>query len=358
MEYETLLICSYNCFKCLAHEPKGEESIIPLSVINKDFKSLCPIKYLYNPAFVKKHPHKKILYICCESINEGLIITVSYDENYNFELLGKVKTGKSACYIELDEKLENLFVINYWDSLITIHKLNNGLPDEYHTSLAEPVIKINCRYNHLKDRQSEAHNHSLLFYKKAGITYALIPDLGNDIIKIYLYENNENCILKLLKKVNLSKKDGPRYMCCIQDYLYVVNELSSTVKVFKIEVEETINLVLIQCIYTIPLSFKKYNTCGNIMIDPSKKYLLVSNRGHDSIAIYKINLDKTLSVVKICPCNGKTPRHFTFNKNGDTIFVANQDSNNISEFKFNNGDIKLNNSIDVKSPNFILTLSD
>ena len=53
---------------------------------------------------------------------------------------------------------------------------------------------------------------------------------------------------------------------------------------------------------------------------------------------------------------GKTPRHFTINKNGSVLYVANQDSDNVSIFKFENKSLIYDYDIKVDSPNFIIEL--
>ena len=106
---------------------------------------------------------------------------------------------------------------------------------------------------------------------------------------------------------------------------YVVNELSSTVSVFEfnptkasmIEPGSDVScLRFVQSISTIPSAFPgKLNTCGRIAIDPSGQFVLVSNRGHDSIAVFRINADDhacgeggKLSTVSYTHTRGKTPR--------------------------------------------------
>ena len=97
------------------------------------------------------------------------------------------------------------------------------------------------------------------------------------------------------------------------------------------------------------------NKCGCIIFDPTKKFILISNRGHDSISVYKRENNFTLTFVDNYSTYGKTPRHFQFSPCGSFIIVANQDSNNIVSFKFNNeiGSLTFLNSKECNSPNFI-----
>ena len=72
------------------------------------------------------------------------------------------------------------------------------------------------------------------------------------------------------------------------------------------------------------------------MVDPSGKFVLVSNRYTDSIAVYRIDpLTGYMRNVGFYPCLGKTPRFFCFGDNGK-CYVANEDSDTIIEFDFDN----------------------
>ena len=352
MSNDTIIISSYNDFDNLAHSPSGTACIIPLLVLNNDLFKLQDVLGCYNPAFILKHPIEKILYICCESIHQGNILTITYDKFYNFKLLGNVKTGKSTCYLQLDFELENLLVVNYWDSEISIHPLDDDIPQESIFNLPSNVIS-NDRKNHLIDRQSESHNHSLVLYKtKSYQDIALVPDLGLDLIRIFSYQKNK---LIPVNTYQLEKNSGPRYISVLMDHIYVVNELNSTVIVLKVIENDIINLEEIQIISTIPEDYTGYNTCGNICIDNTRKYLIVSNRGHNSLAIYHIDNFK-LNLLSIKDCMGKTPRHFCFHKYTNDVIVANQDSDTIDLFNFSDGILNYIDKVNVNSPNFIVNI--
>ena len=354
---KSILISSYSYFCNLAHKPNSNQNLIPLKIINNNISKCITIKDCYNPAFVLKHPTKNIIYICCESIFEGHIFTITYDSNFNFSLLNKVETGKSACYIVFDFEIKNLIVVNYWDSTLKIHPLINDIAqDSIYT--VKSKNKYNNRVNHLKNRQNESHNHSILLYKFNKKTIAFVPDLGKDLIKIFNYDVDNKIPLKLISKYKMPKGSGPRYIRNINNFLYVINELNSTVQVLKIKTNMFNNIYLssIQIISTIPSNFTEKNTCGNIEIHPSKRYLFASNRGHNSIAFYKILDNNQLRLIDIVSSMGDTPRHFIINKKGNLIYIANQDSNNICCFNFVDESMTYNNITKVNSPNFLIEL--
>lgn len=120
-------------------------------------------------------------------------------------------------------------------------------------------------------------------------------------------------------------------------------------------------LRLIQSISTIPSAFPTtMNTCGRICVHKSGRFVVVSNRGHQSITVYKVKSKGVkrgeLQTVGHFHTRGETPRHFQFDNSGQYLIVANQDTDTIAVFNFNlsNGELKYSgNEYRVPSPNFV-----
>ena len=92
----------------------------------------------------------------------------------------------------------------------------------------------------------------------------------------------------------------------------------------------------LQELTTVPETVTGYSDASEVMVDPSGKFVLVSNRYTDSIAVYRIDpLTGYMRNVGFYPCLGKTPRFFCFGDNGK-CYVANEDSDTIIEFDFDN----------------------
>ena len=69
-------------------------------------------------------------------------------------------------------------------------------------------------------------------------------------------------------------------------------------------------------------------------MDAKGSFLYVSNRGHDSIAVFSIHPDDgSLTPLEWVPSGGKAPRHFVIDPTGEWLFAANQGSDNISLFR-------------------------
>ncbi|CAD7961267.1 unnamed protein product [Amoebophrya sp. A120] len=394
MEY--VCVCSYTKIDNLAHQPKGTPADHTMTVfglchesgrLTKLFVTADMDKELQNTAFVRSHPNKNVLYAVTESINDNgwLFAFRLCPVSGQLREVGKVSThGRSACFITLSRDLRYLLVINYWDSTmasIPIDEeglfLTNQLSVKKNQIPGNNASKDRTAHGndpHSKHRFAESHAHACVFDPAFG-KMAFVPDLGEGVIKQFVFDEN-NGAAKYCGTIDCGKEAGPRYLEFHPklDVCYVVNELSSSVLVFRFDelrVQEAFeNAVLqpnntnfqpaldkVQEISTLPEAFpKKLNTCGRICVDPSGKWVLVSNRGHDSIAVYPINKQTgKLCNAKYHHTGGFTPRHFKFSTNGNFLFSANQDSNCVCVFAFNSrsGDLTYLRSYDVKSPNFI-----
>jgi 6-phosphogluconolactonase len=90
----------------------------------------------------------------------------------------------------------------------------------------------------------------------------------------------------------------------------------------------------IQSLSTLPADYKGSNTTAEIQIDKEGRFLYVSNRGHDSIAVYSIApVTGMLTMLENVPSLGRTPRNLTIDPTNEYLFAANQGGDNIVVFR-------------------------
>jgi 6-phosphogluconolactonase len=128
---------------------------------------------------------------------------------------------------------------------------------------------------------------------------------------------------------------GPRHLTFHPSgkFAYVINEMHATVTAFAHDRAQG-NLKEVQTVPTLPTDFKGENTSADIHVSPDGRFLYCSNRGHDSIAAFKINpLNGKLTFIAHESTGGKTPRNFAIDPTGTFLLVANQHSDNIVTFR-------------------------
>jgi len=226
-----------------------------------------------------------------------------------------------------------------------------------------------------QERQADPHAHAVILDKYYG-RIAFVPDLGMDTIRQFRYSPEQG----RLEPAGMVKSGpdgrralGPRYIEFHPElpFAYVVNELSSEVSVFEFDraaAKEVIEqgkheqtLRLVQTVRTIPEGFPgQHNTCGRIAVHSGGDFVLVSNRGHDSIAVFRIERGGANTGHLVCAgihhTRGATPRHFQFDATGEWLVAANQDSDKICVFHMDlsTGFLDfIGHEYAVPSPNFV-----
>ena len=280
-----------------------------------------------NPSFVKLTSDNKYVYAVSElgdkDAASGFIHSFQVKENDSLIEVDKVSTEAFApCHIEIDKTNKLAFVSNYMGGVVVMYRIQQDGSLEKHKELNMP-------------NPDKSHTHSVSI--SADNKHVYICDLGLDKIWIYDLDVEEKTIQKNKQEsVSLPKGAGPRHFEFSKDqkFAFSMNELNSTISIFK--VEENGGLILQNSVSSIPEDFTENNSGADIHISPSGDYLYASNRGHNSIAIFKVDQNTgALESIGYASTNGKTPRNFAIAKDGSYLYAANQDSGDIQSYKIN-----------------------
>jgi len=114
--------------------------------------------------------------------------------------------------------------------------------------------------------------------------------------------------------------------------VYVINELKNTVTLFGYD-KATGSLTERQTISTLPAEFTGTSHCADLKITPDGRFLFGTNRGHDSIAVYRIAEDGKLTLNTIQPSHGKGPQNLLITPDGQWLLCANMPGNTVIVFK-------------------------
>ncbi|CAF1056704.1 unnamed protein product [Rotaria sordida] len=281
-----------------------------------------------NPSYILIHPSHKYLY----SVNEqdaGTVTAFKIDSTQpgHLTLINQQSSrGSGPCYLSTNQVGEYLFVANYNNGTVAV------LPIDTNTGNIKSFTGFDQQTGSSIDpiRQTSAHAHCILLDKKEQ--YALSADLGSDEIYHYKFFSNNGSLLRTSTTKAARFGDGPRHIIfdSNQKFVYVMNELKSTITVYNYFP----TMQSIQIISTLPQDFTLPNTGAEIIFHPKlEQYLYASNRGHDSIAVFLVDINAGhLSLIQHMNVQGRTPRNFNISPDGKFLIVANQDSNNLVLF--------------------------
>ncbi|QAY68069.1 lactonase family protein [Paenibacillus protaetiae] len=283
-------------------------------------------------SFLTLHPNGRYLYAVSETeftggVPGGSAVALAVGtEDGKLAFTGDTLTyGAHPCYISTDAAGTTAFVSNYSGGTITL------LPIEADGTLGEAsfVIEEEAELGPQADRQEQPHPHSI---QKVG-PYVYMADLGTDTIFIFKHGASAGAF-SFVGTCRLQAGAGPRHIAFHEEipYAYVANELDSTVTVLRVE-EEGARLVPVQTLSTLPPSYEGNNFPADIHLSPSGRYLYSSNRGHNSIAVYEVNLeDGSLTAIQHHSCGGDWPRNFALTPDGGFLLAGNQNSGSVAVF--------------------------
>ena len=298
------------------------------------------IKGIKNPSFLALSYDNKYLYAVEELNPNGNIY--SYNTEYqDVKQLSRVSShGGSPCHIALNyhyrgDGQENLLMsANYMGGNVAIFEIKNGV-------LSEAIDSLKFEGKGKTARQDASHPHEVVYFQKA--TWS-VPDLGLD--QIHNLELNNGKLKKWANRYDIAPGAGPRH---IVENRYLLNELNSTIIVYTDESKPK----KLQTISTLPSDYKGSNLTAEIQA--TKDFVYASNRGHNSIAMYKKRTDGTLENIGYEPSRGEFPRNFNISPDGKYLFCGNQNSDNIVIFSIkNDGKLAFVKEIKVNTPVCIL----
>ncbi|MBM7569331.1 lactonase family protein [Paenibacillus sacheonensis] len=283
---------------------------------------------IYHPSFIAINQAGTRLYVVSETGAEaGSVYSYATREDKDaFTLINESSTlGGSPCHLALDATERLLAVTNYSGGTISLYAVR----EDGSLMLADHIAHEGRGPR--DDRQEAPHPHSSMPDK--ANRYILVADLGTDEIVHYRIDHEAQKLVRH-RTTPSAAGAGPRHMTfnASGDVLYVVNELDCTVVAYRYA-PETSELTLLQSLSTLPEAFEGENTCADIHLTPDGRFLYASNRGHDSLAAYRVMPDGQLELIDIVPSGGRTPRNFAISPDGGYLLAANQESDRIVVFR-------------------------
>jgi 6-phosphogluconolactonase len=298
------------------------------------FKPLRRTAGAENPFFLALSPDRKYLYATHAKQfggkeNEQVAAYAVVGRTGELKLLNRQSAeGTAACYVDVDKTGKAVLVANYGSGTVA------ALPIKADGSLGEPASFIQHRGSSVNpQRQKEPHAHCIVV--SPDNRYAFGADLGTDHIFCYKLEP---AVSKLTPNnppfARSPAGAGPRHLTFHPNgkRAYAINELLNSVTVFDYDADSG-TLSEKQTISTLPDGFQGTSYCADVKVTPDGRYLYGTNRGHDSIAAYKIGADGRLSLIAIQPSLGKGPQNLAITPDGPWLLCANMPGNNVAAFR-------------------------
>jgi 6-phosphogluconolactonase (cycloisomerase 2 family) len=262
------------------------------------------------PAALLPSPDGRTLFVTLRSTGQLTSLRVDGSTG-RLTPLRVVDAGADPAQITLDKNGQYLLTAYYGAGKISAHRvLDDG-------SLSEkPAWEIPTR--------EKAHAVSL---DHAG-QLLVVPHTGPDTIFQFRYQPDGRPAAPLPKpRVDLPPGTGPRHAAWHPKHpiVYINNEQGSSVSAYR-SGPDGLRLIEGSTVSTLPAGFQGSNSTAEIAIHGGGRMLVVANRGHDSLALIRVDESGT----KLTPVGHhkteKTPRSFCFDPFGRYVFTAGESS--------------------------------
>jgi 6-phosphogluconolactonase len=284
---------------------KESKGIYSIELLNNELKDLKLEFNVDNPTYISRLNNDTF-----SVVKDGSMGGIAYYKDGKF-INQVVEEGAPPCYVSYDLDRNLVFSANYHGGRVNTYKITkDGLVDHQKIVFESGSKAHYIQYNEMLDQ-------------------VLVCDLGLDRVYFFSYDENNKLVLKY--QFNAELKTGPRHLVVhpLKPLIYVFTELSSEVLVLELKND----LELVSKVSCLPEGVDGPKWGAAIRLSNDARYLYVSNRGHDSISVFRVSEDGVgLELVQNVSTEGVQPRDFNLSPCGKLCVVANHDTNNLTLF--------------------------
>jgi 6-phosphogluconolactonase len=318
---------------------EGKGKGIHVYRLNESTGALVPVHTVtgvVNPSYLAFDPSQRFLY----AVNElkvyegrpgGSVSAFAVDpKTGGLTFLNARPThGTDPCHIVVSGTGRHVFVANFMSGSICV------LPVQPDGSLGEACDFLQHLGSSIDPvRQAGPHAHSVTL--DPANRFAYVPDLGLDKLLAYRVDPARGMLEpNAVPWIKVKPGAGPRHVAFHPGgkWAYLINELDSTVTALAYDARRGA-FKGVQTLSTLPEDFQGQSTCADVQVAPSGRFVYGSNRGHDSLVIYRVDpRTGRLTCIGHESTQGKTPRCFGIDPSGRLLLAANQDSDTIVAFR-------------------------
>jgi 6-phosphogluconolactonase len=271
----------------------------------------------------------------------GTVSAFAIEKDGSLKLLNSVSSGgKGPAHLSVHPSGKHVLVANYFGGSVAV------LPIKEDGSLGEatdvkkdagtvgPTKATNAPPGSFAiSGHDQTHAH-MIEADHSG-KFVIHVDLGLDQILVWKFDEQKGTLTPAdTPFVSLPPGDGPRHFAFHPNarWFYSIQEEGSTVVLFDFDAQ-TGGLTARQTLSSLPPGYAGSNFCSEIAVSADGKFVYAGNRLHDSIGIFAIGADGTLSYVTEEWTHGDYPRSFTFDPTGEFLYCCNQRADHIAIFR-------------------------
>ena len=287
------------------------------------------VENLENPSFLAFDRQGKTLYTVHGDRSEISAFAID-PANGKLAFINQVSTGgKNPVHLCISPDNRFIVVANHITSSLALLPIIDG------GGVGELVdlVTLDGKLGPHRVEQPFPKPHQTLFDRTER--FIAVPDKGLDKTFVFRIDTLQGKLLAVDDaSAGAQENAGPRHIVFHPSnaFAYVINELNSTVTACYFDAT-TGKLTPFQVLPSLPDTCVVNSRASEIAITGNGRFVYASNRGYDSVAVYAVDsASGRLAFLDCTQISGKTPRFIAIGPNEDTLFVANEDSDEIIDF--------------------------
>lgn len=307
---------------------EGGHGLLPLHYRpdTESWQAAAPVADAPDASFGIRHPRHGLHYLVQEGA-DGMVSAFRTDGDRWTRVAHVSSAGADPCHVALDRTGTALAVANYSSGSVALIRLDpaTGLPS------APATVHPHHGSGPVTDRQAGPHAHWVGFTPDNRWLWSV--DLGADTVFAHPFDARTGTLGTAQAALRAPAGSGPRHLALhpARPFAYLIHELANTVTALRVGPAPTLT-PLAPPVSTLAPGFTGKSQAGAIAIDARGRYLYASNRGADTIAVFAIAPNGTLTPVQTIAATGRWPRHMQLLPRQSRLLVANQHSGTIDSF--------------------------
>ena len=303
----------------------SEEDRISIFTMDPETAKLQPqgnVSVTDRPAPLAVDPERRFLYVGLREPDSFGMSSFQIDHSTGgLSPIGSISLEGDPVYIATDRKGKFLLSAYYHHSKIGVHPIGddgavNNLPVEW------------------LDTDRGAH----AIQTDSSNRFVFVPHIAgngpNAIFQFRFDERTGHLTPNSTPRATPAEPEGPRHICFHPnlDILYSSNEQGCSVTAYSFDSSQG-TLTPFQTVSTLPDGYDGRNTCSQIQISPSGKFLYAPNRGHNSIACFSVDASTghLTSIGQVL--TEPVPRAFSLDPEGNFLFAAGLESGRLASYR-------------------------
>ena len=279
------------------------------------------------PAPMATDPDKSFLFVGRRRAGEYGLTSFSIDgASGDLTRINDINLGGNPVHVSVDRTGKYLLSAYYYQARVGVHGFgDDGRLDP--TPIEWREAGIGAHYI-----QTDASNR-----------YAFVPHIAegsqtgpNAIFQYRFDETSGRLTPNTPDRANPTSPEGPRHVCFNPnlDVVYSSNEQGCSVTAYRFDAGAG-TLSPFQTAPTLPEDFTERNTCSQIQITPSGRFLYAPNRGHNSVAGFAVDADDGSLTAIGRVATEAVPRAFSLDITGSYLYASGLDTGRLASYRVN-----------------------